>query len=114
LPATGGKESHVHWSALPIHVTLEITSRRRSGGDCSRNSPTRSRDERLPIRYGAYRGLLKLGIEVGQTMVAKHMAKRPRPPSKGWKTFIDNHSAGSVSIDLFVFRRSRFGCCMDF
>jgi hypothetical protein len=31
--------------------------------------------------------LLKLGIDVGQTTVAKYMAKKRRPPSRGWKTF---------------------------
>src|SRR5438477_8250193 len=34
--------------------------------------------------------LLKLGIDVGQTTVAKYMAKRSRPPSQGWKTFLRN------------------------
>jgi hypothetical protein len=32
--------------------------------------------------------LLKLGIEVGQTSVAKYMARRSGPPSQGWKTFL--------------------------
>lgn len=32
--------------------------------------------------------LLKLGIDVGQTTVAKYMAKRRKPPSQGWKTFL--------------------------
>jgi hypothetical protein len=45
--------------------------------------------------------LLKLGIEVGQTTVAKYMAKR-RPPSQGWKTFLYNRADGVASIDLFV------------
>jgi hypothetical protein len=31
--------------------------------------------------------LLKLGIEIGQTSVAKYMARRRGPPSQGWKTF---------------------------
>jgi hypothetical protein len=31
--------------------------------------------------------LLKLGIDVGQTTVAKYMARGGRPPSQGWKTF---------------------------
>src|SRR5215831_974198 len=30
--------------------------------------------------------LLKLGIDVGQTSVAKYMARHRRPPSQGWKT----------------------------
>ena len=46
--------------------------------------------------------LLKLGIEVGQTTVAKYMAKRRRPPSQGWTTFLYNHADGIASIDLFV------------
>ncbi len=36
--------------------------------------------------------LLKLGIDVGQTTVAKYMARNGRPPSQGWKTFLRNHS----------------------
>jgi transposase InsO family protein len=46
--------------------------------------------------------LLKLGINVGQTTVAKYMAKRRRPPSQGWKTFLRNHADGIASIDMFV------------
>ena len=46
--------------------------------------------------------LLKLGIEVGQTTVAKYIAKRRRPPSQGWKTFLYNHADGIASMDLFV------------
>jgi transposase InsO family protein len=45
--------------------------------------------------------LLKLGIELEQTTVAKYMAKRRRPPSQGW-TFLYNHADGIASIDLFV------------
>jgi len=46
--------------------------------------------------------LLKLGIDVGQTTVAKYMAKGRRPPSLGWKTFLHNHADGIASMDLFV------------
>jgi hypothetical protein len=46
--------------------------------------------------------LLKLGIDVGQTTVAKYMAKRRRPPSQGWRTFLNNHADGIASMDLFV------------
>ena len=46
--------------------------------------------------------LLKLGIDVGQTSVAKYMAWRRRPPSQGWRTFLLNHADEIVSIDLFV------------
>ena len=46
--------------------------------------------------------LLKLGIENGQTSVAKYMARRRGPPSQGWKTFLRNHADGIVAMDLFV------------
>jgi hypothetical protein len=46
--------------------------------------------------------LLKLGIEIGQTSVAKYMARRRDPPSQGWKTFLHNHAGGIAAMDLFV------------
>src|SRR5271163_1190486 len=36
--------------------------------------------------------LLKLGIDIGQTSVARYMAHRRAPPSLGWKTFLRNHA----------------------
>jgi transposase InsO family protein len=46
--------------------------------------------------------LVKLGIDVGQTSVAKYMAKRRKPPSQGWRTFLRNHADGVAAMDLFV------------
>ena len=46
--------------------------------------------------------LLKIGIDVGQTSVAKYMARRRGPPSQGWKTFVRNHADGIAAMDLFV------------
>ncbi|MCV0387833.1 hypothetical protein [Nitrobacter sp.] len=46
--------------------------------------------------------LLKLGIEIGQTSVAKCMARRRALPSQGWKTFLRNHADGIAAMDLFV------------
>ncbi|WP_454632793.1 integrase core domain-containing protein [Bradyrhizobium cenepequi] len=46
--------------------------------------------------------LLKLGIDVGQTSVAKYMARRRGSPSQGWKTFLRNHADSIVAMDLFV------------
>jgi hypothetical protein len=45
--------------------------------------------------------LLKLGINVGQTSVAKYMARRRRPPSQGWRTFRLNHADGIASESSF-------------
>ena len=46
--------------------------------------------------------LLKLGIDVSQTSVAKYMARGRAPPSQGWKTFLRNHADGIAAMDLFV------------
>ena len=46
--------------------------------------------------------LLKLGIEISQSTVAKYMVKRRGPPSQGWRTFLRNHADGIAAIDLFV------------
>jgi hypothetical protein len=42
--------------------------------------------------------LLKLGIDVGQTSVAKYMARRRGPASQGWKTFVRNHDRGEGPV----------------
>jgi hypothetical protein len=46
--------------------------------------------------------LLKLGIDIGQTTVAKYMAKHRQLPSPGWGAFLRNHADGIASMDLFV------------
>src|ERR1700675_4457791 len=46
--------------------------------------------------------LLKVGIDIGQTSVAKYMVRRRGPPSQGWNTFIRNHADGIAAMDLFV------------
>jgi transposase InsO family protein len=46
--------------------------------------------------------LLELGIDVGQTGLAKYMAQRRGGPSQGWRTFLCNHADGIAAMDLFV------------
>jgi hypothetical protein len=46
--------------------------------------------------------LLKLGIDVSQSTVAKYMLRIRRPPSQSWRTFLHNHAGAIASIDLFV------------
>jgi transposase InsO family protein len=46
--------------------------------------------------------LLKLGIAIGQTSVAKYKARRRAPPFQSWKTFLRNHADGILAMDLFV------------
>jgi transposase InsO family protein len=46
--------------------------------------------------------LLKLGVGIGQTRVAKYMVRRRNPPSQGWRTFLRNHADGVAAMDMFV------------
>src|ERR1700752_3214064 len=97
----------IRWHRAGFRANWGWKSRGRGGG------PKTPADIRQLIRamsianplWGAPRihgELLKLGIDVGQTTVAKYMARRRRPPSQGWKTFLHNHADGIASMDLFV------------
>jgi len=52
--------------------------------------------------------LLKLGIEISQTSVAKYMVRHRKPPSQTWRTFLDNHVNNLVSVDFFTVPTIRF------
>jgi transposase InsO family protein len=52
--------------------------------------------------------LLKLGIKVSQTTVAKYMARRRGTPSQNWKTFLRNHAEGIGALDMFVVASASF------
>jgi transposase InsO family protein len=97
----------IRWHHAGFRLYWRWKSRRRCG------RPTVSLEVRRLIRemsvanplWGAPRihgELLKLGVDVGQTSVAKYMARRRAPPSQGWKTFLRNHADGIAAIDLFV------------
>ena len=87
---------------FPSLLALEITTSGWPAKSSSRSSRAHSRNDPL---WGAPRihgELLKLGIDVGQTSVAKYMVRNRRPPSQGWKTFLRNHADGIAAIDVFV------------
>jgi transposase InsO family protein len=46
--------------------------------------------------------LLKLGIEVAQSTVAKYMTRRRPGSGQTWKTFLRNHAAGLGAMDFLV------------
>jgi transposase InsO family protein len=46
--------------------------------------------------------LLKLGIDIAQSTVAKSMSRRRGPPSPGWRAFLLHHAAQIAAVDLFV------------
>jgi hypothetical protein len=49
-----------------------------------------------------YGELLKLGIEVSQSTVAKYMMRRQGRPSPTWRNFLRNEAIGIAAIDMFV------------
>jgi putative transposase len=56
-------------------------------------------------RWGAPRisgELLKIGINLSETTIAKYMARHRKPPSQTWRTFLKNHMTSLVSADFFV------------
>ena len=46
--------------------------------------------------------MLKLGLTVSQTTVAKYMVRRRVPPSQTWRTFLANHAHQLIAADFFV------------
>ena len=44
--------------------------------------------------------LMKLGVNVCQTTVAKYMVRHPGPPSQSWRTFLRNHARVLVSSEI--------------
>ena len=81
--------------------------------------PTVPKDVRKLIRklsrenplWGAPRihgELLKLGVDVGETSVAKYMPPHRNPPSQTWRTFLENHLHSTVSVDFFTVPTIRF------
>src|SRR3979490_3472318 len=93
--------------------TPRTRSRRRSAATASGSGSSVRGEIRRLIRemslanrlWGAPRihgELLKLGIEVAQSTVAKYMAKSGRGSSQTWKTFVDNHAAGIGAMDFLV------------
>ncbi len=99
-------ETVIHWHRHGFKAFWRWKSRSRGGRPAT---PREIRDlirEMSRVRlWGAPRihgELLKLGIEVAESTVAKYMVKRPRRPGQSWATFLRNHAAGIAATDLFV------------
>jgi len=100
-------ETLVRWHRSGSRLYWRCKSRRRVGrpavpADIRDLIRTISRDNPL---WGAPRihgELLKLGIDIAQSTVAKYMSRRHGPRSPGWQTFLRNHTAHIAGIDLFV------------
>ncbi len=100
-------ETVVRWHRNGFRLYWRWKSRARVG------RPHIPRDLRRLIRemsfdnplWGAPRihgELLKLGINVAQSTVAKYMVRGRQPPTQSWKTFLRNHAPDVAAIDLFI------------
>ena len=96
-------ETLVRWHRSGFRLYWRWKSRRRVGrpavpADIRDLIRTISRDNPL---WGAPRihgELLKLGIDIAQSTVAKYMSRRHGPRSPGWQAFLRNHTALCLPI----------------
>ena len=103
----------IGWHRRGFRLFWAWKSRHRSG------RPAVPHDVRTLIRemstenplWGAPRihgELLKLGIAVSQSTVAKYMRRHPRPSSQTWRTFLTNHASQIMAADFFVVQSVTF------
>src|ERR1700741_2126767 len=100
-------ETLVRWHRAGFRLYWRWKSRRRAGrpslpAEIRDLIRTISRDNPL---WGAPRihgELLKLGIDIAQSTVAKYMSRRHGPRSAGWQAFLRNPPAHIAGVDLFV------------
>ena len=52
--------------------------------------------------------LLKLGIAVAQSTVARYLPRSRKPPSQTWRTFLTNHLAQTAALDFFTVPTATF------
>jgi hypothetical protein len=52
--------------------------------------------------------LLKLGIAVAPSTVARYLPRPRKPPSQTWRTFLTNHLAQTAAIDFFTVPTATF------
>src|SRR5205807_379025 len=100
-------ETVLRWHRMGFRLYWRWKSRSRGGrpripGEIRRLIREMSVANRL---WGAPRihgELLKLGIEVAQSTVAKYMARSGRGRSQTWTTFLRNHTAGIAATDFLI------------
>ena len=96
-------EALLRWHRSGWRLCWRCKSRRRVGRPAVpadiRSLVRQISREKAPRIHGE---LLKLGIEIAQSTVAKYMVRRRGPPSQGWATFLRNHATQVAAIDRFV------------
>jgi putative transposase len=99
-------ETVIAWHRKGFRLFWRWKSRRHGRPNTRRDIRTliRKMSKANPL-WGAPRihsELLKLGIDISPTTVAKYMVRYRKPPSQSWRAFLDNHMEQLVSIDFFV------------
>ena len=101
-------ETVIAWHRKGFRLYWTWKSRSRSPGRPKVPQDVRDLIRKMSIAnpiWGAPRihgELLKLGIDVSETTVAKYMLRHHKPPSQTWRTFLKNHAQQLVSTDFFV------------
>ncbi len=104
----------IAWHRKGFRLYWTWKSRRRLGGRPRVDAEIRALIRELVERnvaWGAPRihgELLKLGFEVSQATVSRHMPRRRKPPSQSWRTFLENHTGDLTSFDFFVVPTATF------
>jgi hypothetical protein len=111
-------ETVIRWHRAGFRAWWRWKSRSRDGRPRTPDEVCQLiREMSVPNRlWGAPRihgELLKLGIDVGQTTVAKYMVRRRRPPSQGGKTFPTITPTPSPRSSCSWCRQSRLGFGTD-
>ncbi len=107
-------ETVIGWHRKGFRLYWQRKSRRRHMG-----RPRVARELRDLIRrismenstWGAPRiqsELALLGYDVAESTVAKYMARRRKPPSQTWRTFLNNHVECLSAIDFFTVPTATF------
>src|SRR3981189_2758749 len=100
-------ETVIRWHRTGFRLYWRWKSRSRGGrpripGEIRHLIREMSLANRLRGAPRSHGELLKLGIEVAQSTVAKYMARSGRGPSQTWKTFLRNHAAGIGAMDFLI------------
>jgi hypothetical protein len=88
---------HVSEVALrPALVRYEVQTRQR------RTREMTGRWQRRVEAPQIHGELLKLGIEVAESTVAKYMIKHPRRLGQSWRAFLRNHAEDAAAVDFLI------------
>ena len=105
-------ETVIRWyrEGFRRHWTRKCRKKGRPGLDPKIRLLIRQISQANPL-WGAPRihgELLKLGIEVSETTVAKYLIRTRKPPSQTWRTFLENHAKDIVATDFFTVPTATF------